>query len=119
MVQVIQNLIGNALKFHGPEQPRIQVSASQGAKYWTFAVEDNGIGLNMRYADKIFQMFQRLHGSGKHPCTGIGLAIPKKNIERHHGRIWVKSEEGKGSTFFFTIPECRAENEEIREAARK
>jgi PAS domain S-box-containing protein len=110
MVQVMQNLIGNALKFHGPKPPRIIVSASQDAKYWTFAVKDNGIGLNMQYADKIFMMFERLHNRGEYPGTGIGLAITKKIIERHGGRIRVVSEEGKGATFLFTIPTTEARN---------
>lgn len=104
MIQVMQNLIANALKFHGPERPVIKVSSTQGGKEWTFAVKDNGIGLNMQYADKIFQMFQRLHTKEEYPGTGVGLAVTKKIIERHGGRIWVESEEGKGATFFFTIP---------------
>jgi light-regulated signal transduction histidine kinase (bacteriophytochrome) len=104
MMQVMQNLISNALKFHGLERPLIRVSSTQGAKEWTFAVKDNGIGLNMRYADKIFQMFQRLHTGSEYPGTGVGLAVAKKIIDRHGGRIWVESEEGKGATFFFTIP---------------
>jgi light-regulated signal transduction histidine kinase (bacteriophytochrome) len=105
MVQVMQNLIGNALKFHGPERPRVQISVSPGPGAWVFAVKDNGIGLNMENADKIFQMFQRLHGRGEYPGTGVGLAIVKKIVERHGGKIWVESEEGKGATFFFTVPE--------------
>ncbi len=104
MIQVMQNLIGNSLKFHGLEPPKINISASKGADAWTFGVEDNGIGLNMIYAEKIFQMFQRLHSRAEYPGTGVGLAIAKKIIDRHGGRIWVESEEGKGATFFFTIP---------------
>jgi len=104
MMQVMQNLIGNSIKFHGPERLLIRISSSQGAKEWTFAVKDNGIGLNMMYADKIFKMFHRLHSVGEYPGTGVGLAVAKKIVERHGGRIWVESEEGKGATFFFTIP---------------
>ncbi len=104
MIRVMQNLIGNAIKFHGPEPPKICVSASEGRNEWTFAVKDNGIGLDMQYSDKIFQMFQRLHNKEEYPGTGIGLAVTKKIVERHRGRIWVESEEGKGATFFFTIP---------------
>ncbi len=104
MMQVMQNLISNALKFRGPDRPVISVSSTQGAKGWTIAVTDNGIGLDMQYADKIFQMFQRLHTGSEYPGTGVGLAVAKKIIDRHGGRIWVESKAGKGATFFFTIP---------------
>jgi light-regulated signal transduction histidine kinase (bacteriophytochrome) len=104
MMQVMQNLIGNSIKFHGPERLLIRISSSRGAREWTFAVKDNGIGLNMLYADKIFKMFHRLHSAAEYPGTGVGLAVAKKIVERHGGRIWVESEEGKGATFFFTIP---------------
>lgn len=106
MVQLIQNLVGNSLKFHSKEKPMIQISATQENKEWVFSVKDNGIGMNMEYADKIFQMFQRLHTKDQYPGTGVGLAISKKIVERHGGRIWVESEEGKGATFFFTIPKA-------------
>ena len=99
----MQNLIVNAIKFHGLAPPEIRISASSGNREWTFAVKDNGIGLNMEYSNKIFQMFQRLHTREEYPGTGVGLAICKKIVERHGGRIWVESEEGKGATFFFTI----------------
>jgi len=104
MQLVMQNLISNAIKFHGTKRPMVHISAKEGAKEWTFSVKDNGIGLNVEYADKIFQMFQRLHTTEQYPGTGVGLAIVKKIIDRHGGRIWVESEEGKGATFFFTIP---------------
>ena len=104
MKQLMLNLIGNAIKFHGLEKPEISITALRGSDEWTFRVKDNGIGLNMEYADKIFQMFQRLHTRDQYPGTGVGLAIAKKIVERHGGRIWVESEEGKGTTFFFTIP---------------
>lgn len=104
MVELMQNLIGNAIKFHGPEQPKILISASEGINEITFSIKDNGIGMNMQHADKIFQMFQRLNARDKYPGTGVGLAIAKKIVDHHAGRIWVESEEGKGSTFFFTIP---------------
>jgi PAS domain S-box-containing protein len=104
MMQVMQNLIGNAIKFHGKERPLVHVSASKGSREWTFSVKDNGIGLNMKYEDKIFQMFQRLHSMDEYPGTGVGLAVTKKIIEHHGGRIWVESEEGKGAIFYFTIP---------------
>ena len=82
----------------------IHISATRDPEYWTFAVQDNGIGLNVEYADRIFQMFQRLNPREKYPGTGVGLAIVKKIIERHGGQIWVDSEEGRGSTFSFTLP---------------
>ena len=104
MVQLMQNLIGNAIKFHGPKRPKVLISASEGVREVTFAVKDNGIGMNMQHTDKIFQMFQRLQGRDKYPGTGVGLAIAKKIVDHHGGRIWVESEEGKGATFFFTIP---------------
>jgi light-regulated signal transduction histidine kinase (bacteriophytochrome) len=104
MVQLMQNLVGNAIKFHSQERPLIYISATKGQKEWTFTVKDNGIGLKMQYANKIFQVFQRLHSTSEYPGTGIGLAVAKKIVDRHEGRIWVESEEGKGAAFFFTIP---------------
>jgi light-regulated signal transduction histidine kinase (bacteriophytochrome) len=106
IVQLMQNLIGNAIKFRGPERPRIHISATIGSGEWTFAVKDNGIGLDMNKAGKIFIMFQRQHTKEEYPGSGIGLAISKKIVERHGGRIWVESEEGKGATFFFSIPKA-------------
>jgi PAS domain S-box-containing protein len=103
MSQVMQNLVSNALKFRGPDRPKIVISATKGNGEWTFAVRDNGIGLDMEHSDRIFQMFQRLHTKEVYPGTGVGLAIAKKIVERHGGRIWVESREGEGATFFFTI----------------
>jgi light-regulated signal transduction histidine kinase (bacteriophytochrome) len=102
--QVVQNLIGNALKFRGPTPPQIHVSAQREGKQWQFAVRDNGIGIDPAHAGRLFQVFRRLHTRQEYPGTGIGLAICKKIIERHGGRIWVESEVGKGATFFFTLP---------------
>jgi signal transduction histidine kinase len=102
MVQVMQNLLANAVKFHGKEKPRIEVNYLALNGEVIFSVKDNGIGLNMAYADRIFQMFERL--DSKKPGTGIGLAISRKIVERHSGRIWVEAEEGKGATFFFSLP---------------
>ena len=101
--QVFQNLIGNAIKFRGEEPSRIHVGAETRDTVWVFTVKDNGIGLDTQYADRIFMMFQRLHNKAEYPGTGIGLAIVKKIVERHGGRIWVESEPGKGATFGFTI----------------
>jgi chemotaxis family two-component system sensor kinase Cph1 len=110
MMQVMQNLIGNALKFHGPDRPIIRISSSPGEREWTISVKDNGIGLDMADAEKIFLMFQRLNNRDEYPGTGIGLAVAKKIVERHAGRIWVESKLGKGATFFFTIPTAETRN---------
>jgi light-regulated signal transduction histidine kinase (bacteriophytochrome) len=107
LAQVFQNLIGNALKFHGPEPPRIHISAENRDADWRFAVRDNGIGLDPQYADRIFVIFQRLHTHAEYPGAGMGLAISKKIVERHGGSIWVESEPGKGCAFYFTIPKPR------------
>ncbi|MBC8024193.1 MAG: PAS domain-containing protein [Burkholderiales bacterium] len=103
LAQVFQNLIGNAIKFRGEEPPRIHVGAETREEAWVFTVKDNGIGLDTQYADRIFMMFQRLHNKAEYPGTGIGLAIVKKIVERHGGRIWVESQPGQGCNFGFTI----------------
>ncbi|HUQ29612.1 MAG TPA: ATP-binding protein [Usitatibacter sp.] len=101
--QVLQNLIGNAIKFRGDKPPEIHVGVETREEMWVFTVKDNGIGLDTQYSDRIFMMFQRLHNKADYPGTGIGLAIVKKIVERHGGRIWVESEPGKGAMFGFTI----------------
>ncbi|OYV98100.1 MAG: hypothetical protein B7X11_06140 [Acidobacteria bacterium 37-65-4] len=103
MVQLFQNLIGNALKFRR-ERPAVRIYAVEDADRVTFAVADNGIGISAEHLERVFGMFQRLHTAAEYPGTGIGLAICKRIVERHGGRIWAVSEVGRGSTFCFTIP---------------
>ena len=103
MVQVFQNLIGNAIKFHGKDSPHVIVNADRVNGNWIFSVKDNGIGISRQFFDRIFMVFQRLHGN-EYPGTGIGLSIARKIIKRHGGQIWVESELDKGSTFYFSIP---------------
>jgi PAS domain S-box-containing protein len=110
LAQVFQNLIGNAIKFRGEGPPKIHVGAETTGTVWAFTVKDDGIGLDTQYADRIFMMFQRLHNKAEYPGTGIGLAIVKKIVERHGGRIWVESEPGKGATFGFTIARQQESN---------
>lgn len=104
LIQLFQNLIGNALKFHGSSQPRISVSAERQGDEWVFSVADNGIGIAKEDAGRIFEIFQRLHTRSDYPGNGIGLAICKKIVEQHGGQIWVESEPGKGATFRFALP---------------
>ena len=105
--QLLQNLIGNAIKFRREEVPRVQVSARDCGHEWLFTVRDNGIGFEAKFAERIFQIFQRLHTRQKYPGTGIGLAICKRIVERHGGKISCDSTPGMGSTFYFTLPKSK------------
>jgi len=104
LAQVFSNLIGNAIKFKSEQAPRIHLSAKKGKGHWVFSVSDNGIGIDPQYFERIFILFQRLHNRQDYGGTGIGLAVSKRIVERHGGRIWIESQSEKGSTFFFTLP---------------
>ncbi|MBN8554368.1 MAG: GHKL domain-containing protein [Deltaproteobacteria bacterium] len=103
-IQVFQNLIGNAIKFQSDRSPLISISAHEDDENWTFCVRDNGIGIDPKFSERIFEVFRRLHTRDEYPGSGIGLSIAKKIVERHGGKIWVQSSFGKGSHFYFTIP---------------
>jgi len=106
VIQLLQNLIANAIKYQPAGQaPRIKVSAARDQDAWVLSVRDNGIGIKPEHLDRVFMIFQRLHSREQYPGTGIGLALCKRIVEFHGGRIWVESQPGKGSTFFFTLPD--------------
>ena len=105
LVQLIQNLIDNAIKYRATSPPEVWISAERRQLGWTFLVRDNGIGIAAQYQERIFAIFKRLHGRDV-PGTGIGLALCKRIVERHGGRIWVESEPAKGSVFQFSIPDA-------------
>lgn len=106
LTRLMQNLIGNAIKFRSDQPPQIHVGVQSNTNEWIFLVQDNGIGIAPKHCDRVFKIFQRLHGRDEYPGTGIGLAVCQKTVVRHGGRIWVESEFGKGSTFFFSLPKC-------------
>jgi two-component system CheB/CheR fusion protein len=103
MFQLLQNLVVNALKYHGQDPPVITINAREEADRWEFSVKDNGVGFEQKFAESVFIMFQRLHHRSEFAGTGIGLSICKKIVEMHHGNIWVESAPNEGSTFYFTI----------------
>ncbi|HEX7588024.1 MAG TPA: ATP-binding protein, partial [Anaerolineae bacterium] len=104
LVQLFQNLIGNAIKFHGEKAPRVHITATDSGWEWRFIVSDNGIGFDPQYGERIFVIFQRLHSQREYAGTGIGLSICKRIVERHGGRIWAESAPGQGANFNFTLP---------------
>jgi light-regulated signal transduction histidine kinase (bacteriophytochrome) len=116
IMQVFQNLVGNSIKFRNGPPPRIHVGVERTAAEWVFSVRDNGIGIDPQYAGRIFEIFQRLHAQREYPGSGIGLAIARKIVERHGGRIWVESKLQQGATFFFTLPASGGRN--ARQAER-
>lgn len=110
LTQLFQNLIGNAIKYRGPDPPRIHIEAVAADDELVFSVKDNGLGIEPQYHDRIFNVFERLHTRDEYPGTGIGLAICKKILDYHGGRIWLESEPGNGSTFFFSLPAYLADD---------
>lgn len=113
-IQLFQNLISNAIKFRREEPPQIHIGAKNLNNEWIFTVKDNGIGIESKYFDKLFNIFYRLHTKEEYPGTGIGLPICKKIVQRYGGKIWVESEFGKGSTFYFTIVPKKMKNKEVK-----
>jgi light-regulated signal transduction histidine kinase (bacteriophytochrome) len=113
LVHLLMNLIENGVKYRRTAPPRIHVTAEQADGGWTIAVTDNGIGVAPQHHEKIFEIFRRLHSHQAYPGTGIGLSLCRRIVNRHGGRIWVSSEEGKGSSFLFTLPDAPSRNETV------
>ena len=109
MLRLFQNLIGNAIKYRGENTPQIHISASRGQGEWVFSIRDNGIGIDPRYHNKIFEPFKRLHGQSRYEGSGLGLSACRRIVQSLEGRIWLESKPGEGSTFFFTLPEGNCE----------
>jgi len=103
LIQLFQNLVSNALKFRSEQDPVIRITSQEEEEYYLFSVADNGIGIEQEYRDRIFKIFQRLHGRSEYEGSGIGLSICQKIVFRLGGRIWVESEVNQGTTFFFTV----------------
>jgi light-regulated signal transduction histidine kinase (bacteriophytochrome) len=114
LTTVFQNLLGNALKFHGEDPPHIRVAAEQDEEFWRFSVTDNGIGIDPEYAERIFVIFQRLHDRQTYPGTGIGLAMCRKIVEYHGGRMWLDTGHSPGTRFCFTMPILDGEEADAR-----
>jgi two-component system, chemotaxis family, sensor kinase Cph1 len=115
-LQLFQNMLGNAIKFRGREPPHIRLGAEQNGNECKIWIRDNGIGIHPQYAIRIFGMFRRLHTRADYVGSGLGLAICKRIVERYGGQIWVESEEGKGATFYFTLPAGGKEKEDASES---
>jgi light-regulated signal transduction histidine kinase (bacteriophytochrome) len=109
LVQLFQNLMDNAIKYRDHRPPEITVHAQRGDGEWLFSVADNGLGIDAQHCERIFKIFERLHGDGDRMGSGIGLAVCQRIVERRGGRLWVESVPGEGSTFFFTIPDITAQ----------
>ena len=105
ITRLFQNLLVNSIRYRSDEPPRVHVDAQRRDREWLFSIKDNGIGIEPQYAEKVFGIFKCLHPRDKYPGSGMGLALCRKIVTRHHGRIWVESELGKGATFCFTLPQ--------------